>query len=134
MHNIKYYKRHQQISAGLFSVRIRTFKISLLISLFLMLWSVACAENHVYMDPNASVEHRVQDLLGRLTLEEKAGFMAGKNMWFMKSVERLAIPSVQMTDCGYGVTVILDGGREVYLGLLGFATLIFRPKLVLNWL
>jgi beta-glucosidase len=77
-----------------------------------MLWGVAYATDHVYTDPNASVEQRVRDLLGRLTLEEKAGFMAGKNMWFMKGVERLGIPSIQVTDCGHGVTVILDeGGR-----------------------
>ena len=73
-----------------------------------MLWSVSYATDYVYTDPNASVEQRVQDLLGRLSLEEKAGFMAGKDMWFMKSVERLGIPSVQVTDCGHGVTVILD--------------------------
>ena len=122
MQDIKCYKRHQQISPGLFSAYMRTFKRSLLISLFLMLWGVVCTANYVYMDPNASVEHRVQDLLGRLTLEEKAGFMAGKNMWFMKIVERLAIPSVQVTDCGHGVTVILDeAGRFIWvcLGMIG---------------
>ncbi len=70
--------------------------------------SIVYATNHIYTDPNASVQRRVQDLLGRLTLTEKAGFMAGKNMWFMKGVDRLGIPSVQVTDCGHGVTVILD--------------------------
>ena len=96
----------------LFSAPIRTLKRCFVISVFLMLWSVTYGTNHVYTDPNASVEQRVQDLLGRLTLEEKAGFMSGKNMWFMKGVERLGIPSVQVTDCGHGVTVILDeGGR-----------------------
>lgn len=68
----------------------------------------ACARDPVYRDPSASVDERVQDLLGRLTLEEKAGFMAGKDMWFMKGVERLGLPSVQVTDCGHGITVILD--------------------------
>jgi len=80
----------------------------LVISVLLMIGSVVNATNHIYMDPNAPVEHRVQDLLGRLTLGEKAGFMSGKNMWFMKGIERLGIPSVQVTDCGHGVTVILD--------------------------
>jgi len=73
-----------------------------------MIGSAAHSTNHAYTDPNLPVEQRVQDLLGRLTLEEKAGFMAGENMWFMKSVERLGIPPVQVTDCGHGVTVILD--------------------------
>ena len=72
-------------------------------------WSTTYAEEHAYTDPAASVEERVQDLLGRLSLEEKARFMSGKDLWFMEEVERLGIPSVQVTDCGHGVTVILDG-------------------------
>jgi beta-glucosidase len=92
----------------LFSMLIRTSTRYLMISVLLMIESVAYASNPVYMDPNVPVEQRVQDLLSRLTLEEKAGFMSGKDMWFMKSVERLGIPSVQVTDCGHGVTVILD--------------------------
>ena len=92
----------------LFSIPIRTPTRCLVISILLMLWSVTYATNHAYTNPNASVEQRVQDLLGRLTLEEKAGFMSGKNMWFMKNIERLGIPSLQVTDCGHGVTVILD--------------------------
>lgn len=95
----------------LFSVHIRTPGRCLLIFVLLMQSGIA-SSNHIYTDPNASVEQRVQDLLGRLTVEEKAGFMAGKDMWFMKGVERLGIPSVQVTDCGHGVTVILDEAGE----------------------
>lgn len=97
-------KRGSMLSSAL----IRTPIIYLVVSVLLMQWSFAYASNPVYTDPNVSVEERVQDLLGRLTLEEKAGFMAGKSMWFMKNVERLGIPSLQVTDCGHGVTVILD--------------------------
>jgi beta-glucosidase len=92
----------------LLSMLIRTFTRYLVISLLLMIESVAYASNPTYTDPNFSVAQRVQDLLSRLTLGEKAGFMASKNMWFMKGVDRLGIPSVQVTDCGHGVTVILD--------------------------
>jgi beta-glucosidase len=92
----------------LFSNPIRTFTRSLVIYVLLILWNVSYATNHIFTNPNISVEARVQDLLERLTLEEKAGFMSGKNMWFMKNVERLGIPSLQVTDCGHGVTVILD--------------------------
>jgi len=74
----------------------------------LVSWSTAHAEDHPYTDPAASVEERVNDLLGRLSLEEKARFMSGKDLWFMEEVERLSIPSVQVTDCGHGVTVVLD--------------------------
>jgi len=99
----------------LFSMLIRAFTRYFVIFVLLMIESVVYALNPVYTDPNVSVEQRVQDLLGRLTLEEKAGFMSGKDMWFMKSVERLGIPSVQVTDCGHGVTVILDED-EKYTG------------------
>jgi len=76
--------------------------------------STVHAEDPPYTDAAVSVEQRVRDLLGRLSLEEKAGFMSGKDMWFMERVERLGIPSVQVTDCGHGVTVILDeAGRSV---------------------
>ena len=98
-------KQHCSI---LFSAPIRTPARCLVIFVLLMQFSIAYATNYLYTDPNASVQQRVGDLLGRLTLEEKAGFMAGKDMWFMRGVERLGIPSVQMTDCGHGVTVILD--------------------------
>lgn len=98
----------KELGSMLFSTPIRTPTRCPVISVLLMLWSVAYATNHVYTDPNTSVAQRVQDLLGRLTLEEKAGFMSGKNMWFMKGVGRLGIPSLQVTDCGHGVTVILD--------------------------
>jgi beta-glucosidase len=87
---------------------IRTLTECLLVFTFMMLCSTAHAKNHVYTNPDAPVKKRAHDLLGRLTLEEKAGFMSGKNMWFMKGVERLGIPSLQVTDCGHGVTVILD--------------------------
>ncbi|MBM4029125.1 MAG: hypothetical protein FJ280_27570 [Planctomycetes bacterium] len=66
------------------------------------------AGNSVYRDPAAPEAERVRDLPGRLTLEEKAGFLAGRDMWFLKGVERLDVPSVQVTDCGHGVTIILD--------------------------
>lgn len=93
----------------LFSMIKRMPRRCLVISVLGLLCSVANASaGELYTDPNAPAEHRVRDLLDRLSLEEKAGFMAGKNLWFMKGVERLSIPSLQVTDCGHGVTVILD--------------------------
>src|SRR5690606_39216354 len=32
----------------------------------------------------------------------------GKDMWHFNGVERLGVPSIQMTDCGHGITSILD--------------------------
>lgn len=62
----------------------------------------------IYQDPRKTVEDRVDDVLKQLTLEEKASLFAGKDMWHFNGVERLGIPAIQMTDCGHGITVILD--------------------------
>ncbi|MFO7933443.1 MAG: glycoside hydrolase family 3 C-terminal domain-containing protein [Bacteroidales bacterium] len=64
--------------------------------------------NHTWQDPGLPVEERVEDLLDHLTLEEKLGFLTGKDMWHFKGVERLGIPAIQVTDCGHGITVVLD--------------------------
>lgn len=61
-----------------------------------------------YKNPEKSVEQRVADVLRLMTRDEKAGFLAGKDFWHFMGVERLGIPSVQVTDCGHGITIILD--------------------------
>lgn len=43
------------------------------------------------------------ELLSQLTVEEKAGLCSGKNFWETKSVDRLGIPSVMMTDGPHGM-------------------------------
>jgi beta-glucosidase len=63
---------------------------------------------YVYTNPERTIEERVENLLQLLTLEEKANFFSGKDLWHFEGVERLAIPSIQVTDCGHGITVILD--------------------------
>ena len=57
---------------------------------------------HTYHDPSASLESRVEDLLGRLTLEEKIGMMGGTG-FTTKPVERLGIPAFIMSDASMGV-------------------------------
>jgi beta-glucosidase len=63
--------------------------------------------NYPFNDPALSDKQRVDNLLSLLTMEEKAGFFAGRTLWNLHGVDRLGIPSVQVTDCGHGVTVIL---------------------------
>lgn len=65
-------------------------------------------DKHPWQDTDLPVEERVENLLSLLTLEEKAGFLTGKDMWHIKGVERLGLPEIQVTDCGHGVTVVLD--------------------------
>jgi len=62
----------------------------------------------VYSNPELPVTERVENLIFLLPLEEKAGFLTGRDMWHIKGVERLGIPSIRVTDCGHGVTVVLD--------------------------
>ena len=54
------------------------------------------------------VKARVTDLLGRMTLEEKADMLTGVDMWHFKSVERLGVKTMRVTDCGHGVTLTGD--------------------------
>ncbi len=61
-----------------------------------------------FQNPELDLETRVNDLLQRLTIEEKADFLSGKDMWHFEGIERLGVPSIQVTDCGHGVTVMFD--------------------------
>ena len=44
-----------------------------------------------------------QDILDKLTLEEKAGLCSGKDFWHLKSVERLGLPEIMITDGPHGL-------------------------------
>jgi beta-glucosidase len=56
-----------------------------------------------YKNPNLPVEQRVQDLLSRMTLQEKVAMLSGAD--WMQSVpnERLGIPSIKMADGPIGI-------------------------------
>jgi beta-glucosidase len=57
----------------------------------------------VYKDPTAPLEARVEDLFGRLTLEEKVSLMAGFSYFALPEIARLGVPSLRMTDGPTGV-------------------------------
>lgn len=44
------------------------------------------------------MEERIDDLLAKMTLEEKAAVLAGVDLWHTVSVERLGIPAIKVTD------------------------------------
>jgi beta-glucosidase len=71
---------------------------------------IGCTDQNVpvYRNPVKPVEKRVRNLISLMTLEEKADMLTGKDMWHFKGIERLGIPSIQVTDCGHGVTVIIN--------------------------
>ncbi|MDD5053136.1 MAG: glycoside hydrolase family 3 C-terminal domain-containing protein [Sulfuricurvum sp.] len=62
----------------------------------------------VYKDVKKSTEERVNDICRLMTLEEKADFLTGVDSYHFKGIERLGIPSIQLTNCGHGVTLIFD--------------------------
>ena len=57
----------------------------------------------------------VRKLVSQMTLEEKADMLSGLNMWYLKGVERLGIPSVMVTDGPHGLRK--QAGTGDHLGL-----------------
>lgn len=56
----------------------------------------------IYLDENNSVAQRVDDLLSRMTLEEKLSLLGGTG-FATKPIERLGIPELKMSDGPLGV-------------------------------
>jgi beta-glucosidase len=52
----------------------------------------------LYMDSTQTVEKRVDDLLAKMTLEEKLNYIGGTNEFYIRAIERLGIPAIKMSD------------------------------------
>jgi beta-glucosidase len=59
--------------------------------------------NAPYKNTSLPVEQRVQDLLKRMTLEEKATMLSGSGWMESAPIERLGIPAIKMADGPMGV-------------------------------
>ncbi|MGD0614776.1 MAG: glycoside hydrolase family 3 C-terminal domain-containing protein, partial [Verrucomicrobiota bacterium] len=68
----------------------------------------------LYLDPTQAVEKRVDDLLPRLTLEEKIDYIGGTNGFYIMAIERLGIPAIKMSDGPMGSRN--DGPTTCYPG------------------
>lgn len=49
------------------------------------------------------MEHNIPELVAQLTLEEKAGLCSGADFWHTKTVERLGIPTLMVSDGPHGL-------------------------------
>lgn len=79
-----------------------------IVAVTLALVAAACAGRGqgraLYKDPSAPLERRVDDLLSKMTLEEKVTLLGGDSTGFAtKPIERLAIPGMTMSDGPVGV-------------------------------
>src|SRR5260221_11619158 len=75
--------------------------------LFAAVLNVAQAQSSAslppYRTPGLPVEHGVQDLLGRMTLQEKVAMLSGATWMQTVPNERLGIPSIKMADGPLGI-------------------------------
>lgn len=79
----------------------------------------------IYKNKNASIEERVEDLLKRMTLEEKIEMIGGTG-FETKAIERLGIPPLNMADGPLGVR--WDNSTALPSGILLGAT--WNPEIV----
>lgn len=72
--------------------------------------SAAAPEDAAYRDARLPAERRAEDLLGRMSLAEKAALLAGDGWMTTAANPRLGIPALKMTDGSVGVRVQMDEG------------------------
>jgi beta-glucosidase len=58
-----------------------------------------------FQDETVELEVRVQDLLGRLTLDEKFHLLSGHHMWWTHPIKRLKVPKLGMSDGPRGISM-----------------------------
>lgn len=61
------------------------------------------SDRMTYREKTAPLEKRVDDLMGRLTLEEKVSLLAGESSMTLHAIPRLGIPGIKVTDGPTGV-------------------------------
>ncbi|MCM1049223.1 MAG: glycoside hydrolase family 3 C-terminal domain-containing protein [Clostridiales bacterium] len=49
------------------------------------------------------MERNIKQIVSQMTLEEKAGMCSGEDFWHLKSVERLGVPTVMVSDGPHGL-------------------------------
>ena len=68
-------------------------------SILIVLTFISCKKDIVpFRDSSLSIETRIDDLMSRLTLDEKIKLLAGSGTFTTQPIERLGIPAMAMTD------------------------------------
>ena len=73
-------------------------------ALLLVIALISCSNKIIYKNKNSDVEQRIEDLLSRMTLDEKIEQLSGYKMDTRENT-RLGIPGLKMTDGPVGVTL-----------------------------
>ena len=72
--------------------------------ILLIIFCTRCkTDKPMYLDSSQPIEKRVEDLLSKLTLEEKISLVHGNSKFTISSIERLGIPEMTMSDGPNGV-------------------------------
>ena len=78
--------------------------MKLLLSLLIIVLLYSCGNKEIYKDVSQPVDKRVEDLMQRMTLDEKLILLSGDSTGFAtKTIKRFNIPSIFMTDGPLGV-------------------------------
>ena len=77
--------------------------LAIVLSVVLASMTVFAQSPDRYKDPKAPVEERVEDLLSKMTLEEKVDMLGGVESFYIRPNERLGIPKMKMADGPLGV-------------------------------
>jgi beta-glucosidase len=91
-------------------------------------------EAPLYLDASQPVEKRIDDLLARMTLEEKVGMCHANTIFTVAGVPRLGIPDLTMADGPMGVREEVGAGFRVLNRDDDFATAMPAPiALAATW-
>lgn len=71
------------------------------------------------------MERDIKEIIHKMTLEEKAGMCSGKDAWHLKSVERLGIPAVMVSDGPHGLRKQIE--ETDHLGINGSTKAVCFP-------